>query len=85
MDINLPNHGLPRRNESEISESIRYCATKCMGHADPRACAEAYAIALIADGWTADDAREVQDGALGVLAKLTGDRSLIPDRKNPYD
>jgi hypothetical protein len=70
--------GLTTRSEVELSEAIQDCAKKCMGHADPFSCAEACAISLIAEGWTATDARQVQVGALRFVSKLTGDDSLWP-------
>ena len=71
---------LNTRSEIEISTAIQDCAKKCMEHGDPFSCAEAYAISLIGDGWTAADAREVQIGALQVLAKVSGDDSLYRKR-----
>jgi hypothetical protein len=75
-----PTSRLTSRSEVEISEAIQGCARKCMENADPRNCAEAFTIALIADGWTAADAHEVRIGALRVLSTVTGDDALWPEQ-----
>jgi hypothetical protein len=71
--------GSTTRSELEMSEAIQDCAKQCLSHPDPFACAEAHAIALIADGWTAPDARMVQIGRLRVISRLSGDDSLWPE------
>jgi hypothetical protein len=78
--MNLPQHDhkLTTRSEIAISEAIQNGAQKCLGHPDPFACAEAFAIALIADGWTAQGARQVQIGSLRVLAQITGEDTIWP-------
>jgi hypothetical protein len=69
---------MTNRSEVEISEAIQDCAKKCMDHIDPLGCAEAYIVGLIADGWSAGDAKAVEKGALRVLATVKGDDSLWP-------
>ena len=66
------------RSDAEINKAIQQCTSQCEAAADPRICVEAFAIALIASGWEADDARQVLNESLRGLAKLTGDASLLP-------
>ena len=72
---------LTTRSESEVCEAIQTCATRCMGHADPATCARQYGSELVAAGWTQLDARQVEIGALRVIANLTGNDALYPE---PY-
>ena len=44
------------RSEIEFNSTIQESASKCMGEPDPFSCAEACAIALIADEWSASNA-----------------------------
>jgi hypothetical protein len=67
-----------RQNEATINKAIEECTSACNGNPDPFSAVEAYAIALIGDGWSAEDARVVQAGALRFLSKLTGNDSLWP-------
>lgn len=68
------------RSDAEINEAIQQCSNQCQAAADPRTCVEGFAIALIASGWEAHDAREVLTESLHRLAKLTGDESLYCER-----
>ena len=76
----LHSTGSTTRSELEMSEAIKVCAKKCLRHSDPFTCAEAHAIALIADGWTAEDARQTQIAALKVVSLLAGQKAILYHR-----
>ena len=72
---------LTTRSEIEVSEAIQACAISCLEEADPAKCAKQYSTELVAAGWTRLDARQVEIGALRVIANLTGNYSCYPE---PY-
>jgi hypothetical protein len=74
----LVSSGLTEHSEVEISGAIKNCCALCAQTSDPVRCIEAYSEALIANGWSLGDAREVRHGAIGVLATIKHDESLLP-------
>ena len=72
---------LTTRGETEVSEAIQACVVRCMGQADPVACAKRYGSELVAAGWTPLDARQVEIGAMRVIANTVnnGPRRLKRD------
>ena len=73
--------GLTTRPELEISEAIQACASGCLTEADPLACTRAYTTKLVTEGWSELDARQVEIGAMRVIANLLGNDSFYPE---PY-
>jgi hypothetical protein len=80
-DETLRAKGLTTRGEIEVSEAIQECVNRCQGQTEPTTCARQYGSELVAAGWTPLDARQVEIGAMRVIAKLTGNDSLYPE---PY-
>jgi hypothetical protein len=60
-------------SEAEICEAVQECAKKCLEDSEPLSCAKAFIIALIADGWTVEDAKAVERESLRVMATIKDD------------
>jgi hypothetical protein len=71
--------GLSTRSEVEISEAIQACAEECLKHGQHKTRIKAYAVKLHLAGWTDFDVEQVRIGALQVVARLTGDQSILDD------
>ncbi len=70
--------GFTTRSEVEISEAIQACADDCLKHGiNHKTRIKTYAIKLHLAGWTDFDVEQVRIGALQVVARLTGDKSIL--------
>lgn len=78
QDQPLASSGLTEHSQAEIVEAVRGCCVLCLHTPDPVRCIEAYSEALIANGWSLDDARQVRHGAVGVLATINRETSPLP-------
>lgn len=75
---------MAHRSEVELSEAIQGCAKTCLGHRDPRQCVRSYTEQLVEiQGWSKEDAEEVAQATLDVLATITGNPSLDAAPRKP--
>ena len=67
---------------ADINKAILDCAKHCLNADDPVACAKEFGADLLNSGnWSLDEIESVTDGALEVIATLTGNRSIMPDKR----
>ncbi len=72
--------GFTTRSEVEISDAIQACADECLKHGNNhKTRIKAYAVKLHLACWTDFDVEQVRIGALQVVARLTGDQSILDD------
>ena len=70
------------KTAEEINTAILDCANRCLAAEDPVDCAHTFAAQLDASGkWEKADIETVVDGALEVVAKLTGKREIMPNKR----
>ena len=62
---------------AELNLAILDCAKHCVSADDPMDCVHSFAAQLSAKGWDKADIEAFSDGALGVIAQLTGNRDLM--------
>jgi len=66
----------------EINQAILDCTKSCVDADDPATCTREYCAELLNTGtWELGDIEAVVEGALGVLAQLTGDCDLTPGNR----
>ena len=66
----------------EINKAILGCARHCLDADDPANCVKDFGAQLLNSGqWNLADIEAVADGALEVVATLTGNRSIMPDKR----
>ena len=67
---------------SEINHAILDCSKSCVDSDDPVICTREYGAELLNTGmWELGDIEAVVEGALGVLAQLTGNNDIIPGNR----
>ena len=72
--------GFTTRSEAELSEAIQACADECLQHGNNhKTRIKACALKLHLAGWTDFDVEQVRIGAIQVVARLTGDQSILDD------
>ena len=67
---------------TEINHAILECTKTCVDNDDPATCTREYGAELLNSGtWELGDIEAVVEGALGVLAQLTGNCDIMPKQR----
>jgi hypothetical protein len=65
-------------DETEIDEQIRACVAHCLEEIDPPSCVKNYAAGLVfRHGWAQPDADIVANRSLSLIARISGNESIL--------